>query len=61
MRTSLSFGLALLVAPLAAQQVARVGEVVPQFSFPKFLNGDGRQSLGEFFGQPVVIEFWGTH
>ena len=51
----------LLVAPLAAQKVAQVGESLPEFAFPKFLNGDGRQGITEFFGQPVMIDFWGTH
>lgn len=51
----------LFVLPLAAQQRASVGEKVPDVSFPAFLNGDGRQSLAEFFGQPIVIDVWGTH
>lgn len=50
----------LLMLPLAAQERARIGEQVPDFSFPEFLNGDGRQRLSDFFGQPVVIDFWGT-
>lgn len=52
---------AALCAPLAAQRSAAVGDQVPEFTFPKLLNGDGRQSLSEFFGQPVMIDFWGTH
>ncbi len=51
----------MLALPLAAQQSANVGEKVPDFSFPQFLNGDGRQSLKDFFGQPVMIDIWGTH
>jgi hypothetical protein len=51
----------LLVLPLAAQQSASVGQKVPDVSFPNFLNGDGRQTLAEFFGQPIVIDEWGTH
>ncbi|MFT4840726.1 MAG: hypothetical protein ACI8UD_003427 [Planctomycetota bacterium] len=46
--------------PLAAQQRASVGEPVPDVTFPEFLNGDGRQKLSEFFGQPIVIDRWGT-
>lgn len=61
MKHSLSIALMLLAAPLAAQKVASVGEALPEFAFPKFLNGDGRQSISEFYGQPVMIDFWGTH
>lgn len=46
--------------PLAAQERAAVGQKVPDTTFPTFLNGDGRQKLSEFFGQPVLIELWGT-
>ncbi|GAB4152086.1 MAG: hypothetical protein Fur0037_20870 [Planctomycetota bacterium] len=51
---------AALCLPLGAQSAA-VGDLVPDFTFPRFLNGDGRQKLSEFFGQPVLIEYWGTH
>ncbi|HEX5050219.1 MAG TPA: hypothetical protein VFZ65_00475 [Planctomycetota bacterium] len=51
----------LLALPLAAQQRAEVGQKVPDCTFPQFLNGDGRQALSEFFGQPVMIDLWGTH
>lgn len=54
------FSALLLAMPIAAQQAANLGEQVPEFTFPQFLNGDGRQSLSEFFGQPVMIDFWGT-
>lgn len=59
--TSSRFGLLplLLALPLAAQ--GTVGEKVGDCTFPTFLNGDGRQSLAEFFGQPVMIDVWGTH
>lgn len=50
----------LLALPLSAQGVA-VGDKVRDCKFPTFLNGDGRQSLSEFFGQPVMIDKWGTH
>ncbi|MEQ1633240.1 MAG: hypothetical protein ABL997_12760 [Planctomycetota bacterium] len=53
--------LALLVLPLAAQERAKVGDKMPDFSFPQFSNGDGRQNLSDFYGQPVVIDRWGTH
>jgi len=52
-----TFGL----APVAAQQgvvPAQVGEKVPDFEFPPFQNGDGRQQLADFAGQPVLIVFW---
>ncbi|MBL9077399.1 MAG: hypothetical protein JNL08_07850 [Planctomycetes bacterium] len=50
----------LLALPVAAQAAA-VGNKAADCTFPAFLNGDGRQSLKEFFGQPVMIEQWGTH
>lgn len=50
----------VLALPLCAQNTA-VGDKVPDTKFPTFLNGDGRQSMAEFFGQPVMIEVWGTH
>lgn len=53
--------LSLLAAlPVAAQQRASVGQPVPDVTFPEFLNGDGRQKLSDFLGQPVVIDLWGT-
>jgi hypothetical protein len=52
---------ALLALPLAAQQQEGIGQPVPEFTFPQFLNGDGRQQLSQFYGQPVVIDLWGTH
>jgi hypothetical protein len=58
MKTRFSLLPLLLALPLAAQTV---GEKVTDCTFPTFLNGDGRQSLSEFFGQPVMIEVWGTH
>jgi hypothetical protein len=51
----------LLALPVAAQQRANVGDKVPDVTFPTFLNGDGRQALAEFYGQPVMIDIWGTH
>ena len=50
---------ALLCLPVLAQQRAAVGEQVPDLTFPDFLNGDGRQKLSDFFGQPIVIDRWG--
>lgn len=58
MKTSVSLLSLVLALPLTAQTV---GEKVADCTFPTFLNGDGRQSLSEFFGQPVLIEVWGTH
>lgn len=54
------FTLAALALPLGAQDRAAVGQKVPDVTFPTFLNGDGRQKLSEFFGQPVMIDLWGT-
>lgn len=48
----------LMALPLAAQAV---GDKVGDCQFPTFLNGDGRQKLSEFYGQPVMIDVWGTH
>lgn len=64
--TSLCFALALAPCPLPAQDGARsgpaqVGEIVAEFAFPPMLNGDGRTRLSEFRGQPILIDFWGTH
>lgn len=61
MKTRVLFVAALLALPLAAQKRANVGEKVPDVTFPTFLNGDGRQNLSEFIGQPVMIDLWGTH
>ena len=47
-------------APAAPAKPAAVGEPVPDFEFPAFWNGDGRQKLSEFYGQPILVEFWGT-
>jgi len=58
MKTRISLLSLLLTLPLAAQAV---GDKVTDCTFPTFLNGDGRQNLSEFFGQPVMIEVWGTH
>ncbi|MGK0303757.1 MAG: hypothetical protein ACI89X_004656 [Planctomycetota bacterium] len=60
MRIHLSIAALLVALPLAAQERATVGQQVPDVSFPQFLNGDGRQKLSEFFGQPVIIDRWGT-
>lgn len=50
----------LATQPLSAQTRATIGEQVPEVSFPQFLNGDGRQKLSEFYGQPVILDRWGT-
>jgi hypothetical protein len=55
------FTAAVLALPLVAQERAQVGQKVPDTTFPAFLNGDGRQKLSEFFGQPVMIDLWGVH
>ena len=59
---------ALAVAALAviswngpALDGAKVGDKVPSFAMEKLLNGDGRNNLDEFRGQPVLVDFWGTH
>lgn len=40
---------------------AQVGDKVADFAFGPMLNGDGRRKLSEFRGQPILIDFWGTH
>lgn len=51
----------ILVSVLApAQQTAAVGKAVPDFELPALIHGDGRRKLSEFFGSPVLFEFWGT-
>jgi len=58
MRTSLLLTTLLgLAAPVVAQSV---GEKIADATFPAFLNGDGRQKLSDFYGQPIVIDLWGT-
>ncbi len=58
----LALGLALaLPAQDGAPKVAEVGEVVAEFSFGAMLNGDGRTKISEFRGQPILLDFWGTH
>jgi len=42
-------------------QPAKVGDKVPSFALDKMLNSDGRSNLDEFRGQPVLVDFWGTH
>ena len=54
-----TLALTCLLLPLAAQQTA--SPKVADCTFPQFLNGDGRQQLSDFYGQPVVIDRWGTH
>ena len=51
----------VLALSVGAQQRANVGDKVPDVTFPSFLNGDGRQALSESYGQPVMVDIWGTH
>ena len=71
MRSSpFAFAALFLTLPLSAQteqkaqpeqKRASVGQKVVDAQFPQFINGDGRQNLADFFGQPIVIDEWGTH
>lgn len=71
MRTSASLSLALVAGLLSAgaataqnqvrSEPAQVGDKVAEFDFGPMLNGDGRTKLSEFRGQPILIDFWGTH
>jgi hypothetical protein len=60
MKHAVLFAAIAFAVPSLAQKHAEVGQQVPDVTFPTFLNGDGRQKLSEFFGQPVVIDQWGT-
>ena len=42
-------------------QSAKIGDKVPSFTFEKMVNSDGRTNLDEYRGQPLVVDFWGTH
>jgi len=47
------------LSPQDAQAKATLGQVVPDHTFPDFVaGGDGRQTLSEFRGQPVLIVNW---
>ena len=48
---------ALLGGALMAQQRATVGQAVPDFTFAKLRNGDGRQKLSDYRGQVVMLDF----
>lgn len=52
--------LACVLLPAAAQQTT-AGAKAADCTFPTFFNGDGRQQLSDFYGQPVVIDQWGTN
>jgi len=58
--TLLALGATLFGSLASAQTAAAIGEVVPDFSLPALINGDGRQKMSEFYGSPVLFEFWGT-
>lgn len=60
MRLASSLVLLALCVSARAQDPA-VGDKIADCTFPTLINGDGRQALAEFFGQPVFIEQWGTH
>ncbi len=51
----------LALAVVAPAQGPAVGDKVADVTFPTLRNGDGRQRLAEFYGQPVVLDQWGIH
>ncbi len=51
----------LALTSTVLSQGPAVGDKVADVTFPTLINGDGRQSLAEFYGQPVVIDQWGIH
>lgn len=61
MKHSTLLACTLLALPAVSQERAQVGSKLPDIAFPEFLNGDGRQKLSQFFGQPVVIIRWGKN
>jgi hypothetical protein len=71
MRTSASLSLAIFAGLFSTGQAiaqdqassgpAQVGDKVAEFAFGPMLNGDGRSKLSEFRGQPILLDFWGTH
>jgi hypothetical protein len=50
-----------LPAQDGAPKAAAVGDQVPEFDFGAMVNGDGRTKLSQFRGQPILLDFWGTH
>ncbi len=60
MRTATFVALLALVAAVPAQGPA-IGDKVADVTFPTLRNGDGRQRLAEFYGQPIVLDQWGIH
>jgi hypothetical protein len=57
---ALSFAFAVPVA-LSQEKSAMVGSPAPAIHVTDWINGDGRQSLEDFRGDVVVLEFWKTH
>ena len=60
----LRLSLAILsLSPVLVAQAAAPGEQVPDVEFPAFANGDGRQQLSQFRGEPVLVctfsDVWG--
>ncbi|HYC76753.1 MAG TPA: hypothetical protein VEI02_03900 [Planctomycetota bacterium] len=42
-----------------AQQTAQVDQIVSEYAFKTLLHHDGRKSLEEFRGSPVLVHWWG--
>ena len=51
----------VVVLTTAALAQLKVGELVPDKTFAQMLNSDGRKSMAELKGSPVLIDWWGNH
>lgn len=50
---------AVLAVSLLAQ--LKVGDPSPDKVFSQVLNSDGRKSMAELKGSPILIDWWGNH
>lgn len=39
----------------------KVGEATPDKTFGQMINTDGRKSMAELKGSPILIDWWGNH
>jgi hypothetical protein len=46
---------------LGPGDVAKVGDIIPDYAFRNLFSGDGRTSMKQFRGNVVVIDWWGMH
>ncbi len=55
-----TLGAAAVVAVAAFAQL-KVGDPSPDKVFSQVLNSDGRKSMAELKGSPILIDWWGNH